>query len=298
MSLIGVVYYLWTSIFYLSKLSFLHIPSLLLVMLLMPLNWSLESLKIYQKFNLNYSFKECVWITLKGLGLSLITPMGIGVFLGRAMFEDKLRRENLLTATAYSSYAQSMVTFSLGMVAFFWMGPLEGVVVLSELNNYLVVNFLLFLLGSLLFWIFLMNGKQLLRRIYLQKLPHLKYGSQSTSSLASVLFLSIVRYLVFGFQYLFLLMPFYSGDWSDLIFPVGVIFMIQSMIVIPPMISGLFRGGIAVCVLTPLGIEMDVSLGIASTLFLINLILPALAGNFLLFGDLRTQYEIKLLTKG
>jgi hypothetical protein len=92
-------------------------------------------------------------------------------------------------------------------------------------------------------------------------------------------------------------MPFYSEDWRDLIFPVAVIFMIQSMIVIPPMISGLFRGGIAVCVLTPFGIDLDVCLGIASTLFLINLILPALAGNFLLFGDLRTQYGFKLLTK-
>jgi hypothetical protein len=98
-------------------------------MLLMPLNWSLESLKIYQKFNLNYSFKECVWITLKGLGLSLVTPMGMGVFVGRAMFEDQARRENLLTATAFSSYAQSMVTFSIGMFAFYKFCRLLGIII-------------------------------------------------------------------------------------------------------------------------------------------------------------------------
>ena len=296
-SFVGVGYYLWTSIFFLNKLTFIHIPSLLLVLLLMPLNWFFESLKIYQKFNLNYSFMECVWITLKGLGLSLVTPMGMGVFLGRAMFEDQTRRQNLLTATAFSSYAQSMVTFGIGMFAFFKMGPLGEIGFTSELNNYLVINFLLFLVIAILFWIFLMNGKHLLRRIYMPKLPNSNDGTKIYNSLASLLLLSFVRYLVFGFQYLFLLMPFYSEDWRDLIFPVAVIFMIQSMIVIPPMISGLFRGGIAVCVLTPFGIDLDVCLGIASTLFLINLILPALAGNFLLFGDLRTQNGFKLLTK-
>jgi hypothetical protein len=297
-SFVGVGYYLWTSIFFLNKLTFIHIPSLLLVMLLMPLNWSLESLKIYQKFNLNYSFKECVWITLKGLGLSLVTPMGMGVFVGRAMFEDQARRENLLTATAFSSYAQSMVTFGIGMFAFFKMGPFGEIGFTSELNNYLVINFLLFLVIAILFWIFLMNGKHLLRRIYMPKLPNSNDGTKIYTSLASLLLLSFVRYLVFGFQYLFLLMPFLFRRLERSHFS-GSCYFYDS--IHDRNSSNDFRtfqrGDCCMCTCTPFGIDLDVCLGIASTLFLINLILPALAGNFLLFGDLRTQYGFKLLTK-
>ncbi|MBK9961948.1 MAG: hypothetical protein IPP06_11655 [Saprospiraceae bacterium] len=295
-SFIGVGYYLYTGVIFFNNTS-IHLPSILIVLLLMPINWGLESLKIYQKFNLNYSFKDCVRITLKGLGLSLVTPFGLGAYVGRALFEEQDKRDKLLRASVYASYAQSIVTFGIGLPAFIMFRSSARVAGLSEFNTYLVTNTMLFAGMAFMCWFFLMDGKNILLNLYLRNTSILIFDAKFYSTFTSLIKLSFLRYLVFGFQYLVLLMPFYSESWSELILPISIIFMFQTMLVVPPLLSGLLRGGVAAFILSPLGIDYTVCLGLASTLFLINLILPALAGSFILFSELRTQYRIKLLTE-
>ena len=104
----------------------------------------------------------------------------------------------------------------------------------------------------------------------------------STQDIISISVYSILRYGVFVIQFALLISIHTNVNWIEIISAVSLIYLIQSLIILPVSLNGLIRGGLAVFVLN-LWMSSNLALGISWTLFWINIGLPAIFGIVLLF---------------
>ena len=118
-------------------------------------------------------------------------------------------------------------------------------------------------------------------RPYLGKLSLLTH--YSTTTLRNILFLSIIRIMVWTFQYV-LIMVLLTGD-SVHIIEIAVILMIcliQTGIPLPSITGLLARSGVAVFMWSQVNIDEWNALAATFVIFFYNLIIPSLVGLFVL----------------
>jgi hypothetical protein len=88
----------WSDI---PPLSSLNWRALILVVCIMPLNWSLEALKwqLIMRRTGKWSFPASIRCTLAGASTAIVTPNRLGDVAGRvALVTDRYRKDALLTA--------------------------------------------------------------------------------------------------------------------------------------------------------------------------------------------------------
>lgn len=268
---------------------------LLIVILLMPLNWSLEAEKwrTLVRGIEKVPFYQSIKAVFAGISLSLFTPNRIGEFAGRVLFlkpENKLRGIGL---TLLGSLGQYAVTFGISIWGFFLFykryfdleAPLAWLIVLAA---FLVPALLL----SFYFkseWIQDLLVKKLkFRRLekYINPLESL-----SVKGLSAVLLLSVLRYIVFSTQYILLLKVFgIEITWEIGFIMVGSIFFAQTVLPTLEFLGLLIKGELALFFLAYI---TDLKLSVLAAAFgiwIINLIIPALLGSFFLWGvNLQTE---------
>ena len=93
-----------------------HWVALLVVFLLMPINWYIESLKwsnLYQKYG-ELSRWNAFKGVLMGVALGLFTPNGIGEYAGRMWSVPLSRRQEAIAASIVGSLSQLAITITIG----------------------------------------------------------------------------------------------------------------------------------------------------------------------------------------
>ncbi|WP_019949511.1 lysylphosphatidylglycerol synthase transmembrane domain-containing protein [Hymenobacter aerophilus] len=184
----------------------------LLALLLVPLNWGLESWKWWRlaQHLEPVSFRRSFRAVLVGLTLGFVTPNRVGDYAGRIM-ELKSRRLDALGAVFLGRYCQLVATVAAGTLGLLYFGlrfylngypaAQTGLVVLTLLINLAV---LLPLYHSELL-VAAVNSVKILRRFsrYLAVMP-----TYPARLLTEVLLISGLRYLVFGAQFGLLLLAY------------------------------------------------------------------------------------------
>ena len=275
---------------------------LAIVFVLLPVNYMLESGKWYilvnsfEKHSFNSAFKGI----LTGTTAGIITPARIGDYVGKMIYIQAKNNFKAIWANFVSGIALNIVVivFGLfGLVVLLWFqfdvpGFLRGVLIVF----FIVVALLLILLYYNLSWLTKLK-KILPGHPYFKKISqslHVIHGF-NTGHLNKVLLLSIARFLIFLIQYV-LILRFWGVEivWQ-IPFSISIIYLIQTLIPIPPLMSLLLRGEIA---LIFLGLFTDNNMIIVSaafSLWIINLLIPALTGLILYYraNIMRTfGYEI------
>ena len=191
---------------------------LIAVILLMPLNWGIETSKwrLLIAYIEKISFLQAFKSVLTGITMSLFTPNRVGEFFGRAFTLKKADPLKGALLTITGSISQLLVTLIAGFVAVaFYLPQYVG---LPEVwHKWLHVGLILFM--ALLACILVLGyikapfiSRQLESFIrpswnkikyYLDAIDHLK-----RETLIHVLLLSSLRYLVFSFQFYLLLLAF------------------------------------------------------------------------------------------
>jgi uncharacterized membrane protein YbhN (UPF0104 family) len=256
---------------------------LLLVFLLMFLNWSIETVK--WKYLINkwheLSWLEAIEGILFGITFSMFTPNRVGEFGGR-VWALKTDRVTAIVSTLIGSYAQIVVNICLGAAGFlgyaFYTGKNENYV-----NGVFIFFFVLIVLATHLTYFNLDFVSTKFAKIRaLQKIRNYieVINKYNMTDLLKLEFLSFCRYCIYCFQFMLLLKFF--GVQVPVVFGfvlVSAIFFIQT---INPFSIDLldigFRGNVAVFFLKP---YTDNDLGILATtisLWLINLVFPAIIG--------------------
>lgn len=263
---------------------------------LMSVNWGIEARKwqLLLRQIEKVSFAKAFYSVLTGVSISVNTPNRVGEYGGRILY---LRPENRLKAISLNmvtSVSQLIVTVVMGMIGVLYLDShfptrlldahgLTGVLIRVLLYGGLGFSILTILLYFRLSWLVrLLETIPALKRVrpYIEVLDHYEWPI-----LVSMLTLSLVRFVVFVTQYLLLFrllqvdVQWWQGFWA-----VSVLFLILA--VIPTIaISELMvrvEGAVAL-----IGLYSGNVLGIWAASFaiwIVNLVIPALLGSFLILG--------------
>lgn len=272
--------------------------TLLCVLALMVLNWSIEAFKWrfiiapVQRLSIANAFAG----TLAGASVSLMTPNRTGEFVGRVMFVRPGSRISASALTVLGSVSQVLVTLVVGsacLVFMHWTGRVLPAPAGWPLHQTVLVPLLISLVALLFFL-----RPVLLRRV-LDKLPFLRrydqhfavLSEQRTTTLFVVLLLSLLRYGVFVAQFVLLLGIFGSAPSSaDAVLAVPVIFLLTTVTPTMMLTELGVRAGVAVAMLVPLGASVEDATWATTLLWSINVLLPALVGSLiLLLARIRTE---------
>ena len=274
----------------------------LAVFLLMFLNWGLETLKWQQLISKveKIPFLKAYMAIFTGVTASVFTPNRVGEYIGRVFILENPQPAKGILITLLGSFAQILVYLSGGVMAslvLFYTYILPWRPQLSFLSWILIPSVVLAFAGSILVFSYLPYFIRLARKL----LPHRWHrirswigvlGLYSRTEMLRVLFISLLRYLVFTFQYLILLKMFgLNLDFGAILIGIPVIIML--LVVVPSVaLSELgVRNSVALFVfglMLPAGMKNDplADLSIiaaASSLWLINVAIPAIIGSFFVF---------------
>lgn len=254
-----------------------------LLLLLMVVNWYLESLrwrlvtKGIQPLTTGQSIKS----VLSGVTLALITPARVGEYGGRLLGILPDNRGKAIVANAVSGLALKIVTLSIGLICFIVFT--QRYIDVAQLGwiSLLVAGIISVML---IFYfrpgLFLKVADYLPQRWYNKLGKHISFLKDYRSGqLRDVFFVSLFRYFIFSIQYAMIVL--YLGVTSDItlaITGVGVIFLIQSGIPLPPMLNILARGEIAIWVWSVAQVSPLLILAATFLLWFVNLVIPAIVG--------------------
>ncbi len=259
---------------------------LILAICLMPLNWTIEAFKWKRLMDVEapLSKRKAVKAVLTGITMGIITPFRVGDFAGRVLAVEPNRNAIALVSTFTSGVAQSVTTLITGMA---------GTIILIRLFSYsLVIEGLLYLsnavicIASLLVYFNLRRLINILNRYNFSWLNFLKKVQTvdfSPSLLIEVLALSFLRYMVYVLQFVLILSYFgVIRSWMEMGAGISVIYFIQSGIPLPSFLGVFARGEISILVLSIFNINEIAILLSTLMLWIINLMIPALVGYFVL----------------
>jgi hypothetical protein len=252
-----------------------------LTILLMFLNWSLESYK--WKYLLNkvedVSFFQAVKGVLSGLAIGFITPNRVGEFAGKIAYLKSENRANGAVMSFVGSSAQLLVTIQAGLIAIAaskYASPVDIFVTPIALVTIVIASLVWFKSNLFLKWI--------------SRFDWLKKWNKHTDQLATVsekkmttvYFISLVRYLVFPLQYFVLLkMLDTTIDFSECLSMTAISYFLLSIVPTYTIAEIGARGSINLLVFSQLNAPFAV-LSASLLIWIINLIIPALIGLFLL----------------
>ncbi len=262
---------------------------LVLAFLLMLVNWFFEIVRWKNLVNAFYpiGLKKSTKAVMMGVTMGMISPQRIGEYAGRLLAVPADRNWLSVKANLYTSLALNFVILLSGLLAVYFLIRRELFFIDFSVNTILVTGLISLICISMLLIFF----PQIERILKLEKLfSKLKtWGSFSQyrfpkKSLSSLLVLSFARYIVFLAQYVLLLCFFgVEQDIMTLLASVAIVYLIQSSLPLPAMLSLLARGEIAILVFSVFNVN-EISI-LASTygLWIINLLLPAFFGMILLW---------------
>lgn len=257
-----------------------------LCLLLMPVNWLLESLKwqVFTRTFTRLTVGQHLRAVLAGVTFSLFTPNRLGDYLGRLLVIPASKKGQVLVATLAAGYAQLVVLLSAG-----WLGALYFLPQFTPLQWTTLRPFIFIGLGGTIFLIILLlRVRQLL--FFVKKWPRIQRFAWVRHSIKvayhydhrlvmTALGWAVLRYAVYSVQYYCMLRCTGLVIAPGLAFAgIATVFLLQTSIPLPPALGLLARGEIALFVWGVFGANDLSALTASYGLFLINLLLPGLWG--------------------
>lgn len=279
--------------------TFVYFPFILAV-ILVPVNWFLESLKwqILLKPLISLHWYKSLQSILTGVFIGVFTPARIGEYGGRMVFLPEKYRVPSIVATLYGSIIQNGFHVIFGFTFSYLF--IKNLVPETQVTFSLFVTVVsLFCVGFLMvlflpsYWQFFIPWISKFKLTsFFRKFAFLK--DISTKNAFKVFLLSGIRYFVYFFQYICILWSFGVGlPLLTLGSGVSFIYLIQSGLPLPPLLNLLGRGEISVLVWDQFGISSDIAILATLTLWFINVLLPALTGYVFFIKNKSLEISLK-----
>ncbi|MEI9945655.1 MAG: lysylphosphatidylglycerol synthase domain-containing protein [Chitinophagaceae bacterium] len=263
------------------------------VVILMVVNWSIETVKWklcvqrIQQINFITAFKA----VLSGVSFSVSTPNRVGEYLGRVLYMKEGNRLKAISLTITGSISQLIVTLVMGVagtiilrkqveagavLSFFWV----NIILYGTLVAVLTLTVFYFRISWVSRWFDRLPG---IRR-YAWLFSELE--KFNATLLLQLLSLSALRFFVFIVQY-YLLFRLFEVDisWWHAWWTTSVSFLVMAVIPTIALFTDLsLRGKISLKLLS-LFSKNDLGIGLASvSIWFINLVIPALTGSLLILS--------------
>jgi uncharacterized membrane protein YbhN (UPF0104 family) len=278
--------------------------------ILMFLNWAVEAIKwrlLISKIE-RISWYKSFKAVLSGVAVSSFTPNRVGDYFGRVFILERANRIEGVFITILGSMSQLLITFTVGTSSLYVMFAAYPQTLLNYFNipDYLYVYFLwggavLVIAANILVTLLFLNisvlssltgrlkGKMVEKlQSYIQVL-----SAYTLRELFIVILLSLLRFIIFSSQlYLLLLLFSVNLPYVEAMMIIAVIFFVMTMIPTVAITELGIRGSVSLFLLglyfgNPLELPTMISLGIvaaSTTLWIINLAIPALLGGIFVFN--------------
>ena len=265
------------------------------VILMMLLNWFLESLKwrfLISKIE-KVSIKRSIRAIFSGITVSAFTPNRVGEYGGRVFCLEKADRIKGVLITVIGSMAQLVTTIVFGSIGILLLPNLmpEFDSLLSNIVfAYPIMLFLLILLNVLLVTLSL-NASVF--SVVLSKIKFLRkfkkynevFSFYNSSELLEILLYSVGRYIVFTTQFFILLQVFdVQIGYVDAMILITTMLLVISIIPTIAITEIGIRGSVALFLFGLVSVNAIGILSATFVMWVINLLLPALIGTIFIFS--------------
>ena len=270
----------------------LLIWNIVAVVLLMIVNWSIESVKwkIAVRPIQQVGFLKAFRAVLSGVSFSVSMPNRVGEYLGRVLYMDEGNRLKTISITIVSSISQLIITLFMGCAGWLFMKHVIiekqlvsaiwfDVILYGTIAATVVLTLFYFRLSWIIKWVDRLPGST--RFAYLVK----ALEDFNATLLLRLLSLSVLRFVVFIVQY-YLLFRLFEVDisWWQAFWAVSVSFVVMSVIPSISLIEPLQRGTVMVMIVK-LFTANTIGIGFTAIgIWFINLIVPAAIGSLLILG--------------
>ena len=268
--------------------------NLVIVIFLMLINWAIEAVKwkIAMHNIQRISFLKSFRAVLSGVSFSVNTPNRVGEYLGRVLYMEEGNRLRAVSLTIVCSISQLIVTLFVGLIGLFCIRrKIETGEMIRGFDSSLWLQVLQYGVITVLVILTLLYFRLSLLARLVDRLQNRNRYDWLTHSLKNIratillklLSLSAARYIVFIVQY-FLLFRLFEVDigWWQCCWAVSVIFLVLAILPTFAIAELGIRGQVSLKLLELFSTNgLGISLATA-TIWLINLVVPAMAGSLLI----------------
>ena len=273
----------------------------LVVLFLLPVNLLLESYK--WKLLIDKLEQVTHWNALKavlaGISVSMFMPNRTGDFLGRVFILKKANRIQASLITVLGSLAQLLTTILFGVIALVILN--HNLLIQYHLMNWLfyagiivtaLILIALLVLAYINFSAFSLIIQKISGRLYSKIKQYVEiFAWYDSDILWKVLLLSILRYLVFSFQFFILMKMFeIKINYPQAMVVISLIYLVMSVIPTIALSELGVRGSVSLYVFdiffgisTLPGYTAEKIVAASSALWFLNLAIPAISGIFFIF---------------
>jgi len=265
--------------------------NIIILLFLTSLNWCFEILKWQNLVSVvkNISFFEALKQSLASLTASLFTPNRVGEYGVKAVCFSKGFRKRILLLNLLSNITQMSATLLFGIVGFtiFYL-KYNTTISLYKIARFIVLLFVVagFVLLGRKYSKFQIRGFSLEKIInFLLEIPK--------SIHAKNIILSILRYLVFSFQF-YCLLKIFGVDiyYFNAMLVISSMYLISSIIPTILILDAVVKGSVALFLFGIVGVNAHTILCIVTLMWILNFAIPSIIGSAYL---LKYNYkEIKL----
>ena len=240
--------------------------------LLMPVNWGLETLKWKKLLRSQVPFPALLRSIVAGITVGFVTPGRSGEFIGRVLFLNDDNKSRVFYLSSIGGMAQTAASLIVGVpFVFIWRSD----PFITEI-----------VIGSAAVYLFAFLRFDILNRFFSSRPFLQKYGMiidqndlPGFDTQIWVLLLSFLRFAVYTFQYVLLLRFFGIGADMVTLFTHSVVYLlVQTFSPLMPLLDFSYRGASALYVFNGFTENNVAILSAVMIVWLINLVIPAVAG--------------------
>lgn len=242
-------------------------------------NWFFEILKWQQlvKTIKQISFRSALEQSLGGLTASLITPNRIGDYGAKAVYYAKQHRTKIVLLNLLSNMTQMTITTIFGLIGIMIFVNRYQI----DVNYYRVIKFLFLIVIIGLFAILGVKHRRFkikgfsFRRVsdYIKKLP-------SKTHFTTFVF-SLIRYLIFSFQFYYLLNLFgVDVDYTKAMVVITSMYFTASIVPSISIFDVIIKGSVAVFLFGYVQVNELTILSIITIMWLLNFAIPSVFGSY------------------
>ena len=259
----------------------------------MPVNWILEAAKWREglKPTKIISRNQAFTAVFQGITFGILTPARVGEYGGRILYLEPEHRIAGVLSTFICSLYQNIINifFASVFLLFTAQSIFEG---LANSKIYILLGIIV-TISTVLIIKYLPYILQKFSKISIikKRLPNFKNIGPQLNRIhkKKVFSYALLRYIIYCIQYnlIFQIFPI-SFSWIETGIAISIIYGIQTILPLTPLLQVGLRGSIALFVFDPIESQKDMVVLASYCLWLINLLIPSLVGGMMmLFRKMR-----------
>jgi hypothetical protein len=242
-------------------------------------NWFFEILKWKSLVSpvIIISFKKAVQQCLGALTASLLTPNRIGEYGAKAIYFKSANRKQIMLINLFGNMSQMAVTTLFGIIGIYFF--MENYPLYMDfINQIQIIVMTIFTLILIIYGIHKSNIR--IQNFTISKLKSFIIHFPKKILLTSFL-LSLSRYLIFSFQFYYLLHVFgVNLSYFESMTIISTMYFLASVIPSFFIFDVIIKGSIAVYLFSFSGVNDLIVISVVTLMWLFNVVLPSIVGSY------------------